>query len=375
MLLPPGADIEDGDSGSSSSETDGPRRVSSQLAPSGAGHSSAALAPPAPPPAGHHSLALPPQRSDSSQLGCERGDGVATPDAEAAAAAAAASNAALDSATPTSGHHSHGAEAAAARAGDAGDVAAAVDAAVPPPPLLVPHLPTSSSFNGFYPTSHGSSSSLAPSAAPSAEQRPSIASTVSGARAPIQRSPSRAGRHLEMASNTVRGVLDASAVSFVSAAAGTAADRRRLVIVLVGLPARGKSFTAHKLVRYLTWLGHDTRHFNVGKYRREFVGSACEAAFFSADNAAAVASRTQVARVAAEDLLAWLDTGGQVGVYDATNSTKERRAMLCDIFRSRCKILFLELICTDAALIRRNVLEKVRSGGGGGNIYFQPKFF
>ncbi|WVY92654.1 hypothetical protein V8G54_031742 [Vigna mungo] len=33
----------------------------------------------------------------------------------------------------------------------------------------------------------------------------------------------------------------------------------------VGLPARGKTFTAAKLTRYLRWLGHNTKHFNVGK--------------------------------------------------------------------------------------------------------------
>lgn len=33
----------------------------------------------------------------------------------------------------------------------------------------------------------------------------------------------------------------------------------------VGLPARGKTFTSAKLTRYLRWLGHDTKNFNVGK--------------------------------------------------------------------------------------------------------------
>jgi len=33
----------------------------------------------------------------------------------------------------------------------------------------------------------------------------------------------------------------------------------------VSLPARGKTFTAAKLTRYLRWLGHNTKHFNVGK--------------------------------------------------------------------------------------------------------------
>lgn len=38
-----------------------------------------------------------------------------------------------------------------------------------------------------------------------------------------------------------------------------------LCLLQVGLPARGKTFTAAKLTRYLRWLGHDTKHFNVGK--------------------------------------------------------------------------------------------------------------
>ncbi|KAF2204344.1 bifunctional 6-phosphofructo-2-kinase/fructose-2,6-bisphosphate 2-phosphatase [Delitschia confertaspora ATCC 74209] len=42
----------------------------------------------------------------------------------------------------------------------------------------------------------------------------------------------------------------------------------KLVIVMVGLPARGKSYITKKLQRYLNWLQHDTRIFNVGERRR-----------------------------------------------------------------------------------------------------------
>ncbi|KAI1941331.1 6-phosphofructo-2-kinase [Ophidiomyces ophidiicola] len=42
----------------------------------------------------------------------------------------------------------------------------------------------------------------------------------------------------------------------------------KLVIVMVGLPARGKSYITKKLSRYLNWLQHDTRIFNVGERRR-----------------------------------------------------------------------------------------------------------
>ncbi|KAJ3148643.1 hypothetical protein HDU86_007398 [Geranomyces michiganensis] len=42
----------------------------------------------------------------------------------------------------------------------------------------------------------------------------------------------------------------------------------KLVIFMVGLPARGKSYVCKKLVRYLSWSGFNTRVFNVGNRRR-----------------------------------------------------------------------------------------------------------
>jgi 6-phosphofructo-2-kinase len=46
----------------------------------------------------------------------------------------------------------------------------------------------------------------------------------------------------------------------------------KLVIVMVGLPARGKSYITKKLARYLNWLQHDTEIFNVGERRRVAAG-------------------------------------------------------------------------------------------------------
>ncbi|KAK4633892.1 putative 6-phosphofructo-2-kinase [Fulvia fulva] len=46
----------------------------------------------------------------------------------------------------------------------------------------------------------------------------------------------------------------------------------KLVIVMVGLPARGKSYITKKLARYLNWLQHDTKIFNVGERRRVVAG-------------------------------------------------------------------------------------------------------
>lgn len=42
----------------------------------------------------------------------------------------------------------------------------------------------------------------------------------------------------------------------------------KLIIIMVGLPARGKSYITKKLARYLNWLQLETRIFNVGERRR-----------------------------------------------------------------------------------------------------------
>ncbi|XP_043717271.1 6-phosphofructo-2-kinase/fructose-2,6-bisphosphatase-like isoform X3 [Telopea speciosissima] len=150
-------------------------------------------------------------------------------------------------------------------------------------------------------------------------------------------------------------------------AAGAIADQmlgpkedRHLAIVLVGLPARGKTFTAAKLTRYLRWLGHDTKHFNVGKYRRLKHGINQSADFFRADNAEGIEARNEVAALAMEDMISWMQEGGQVGIFDATNSSKARRNMLMKMAEGKCKIIFLETICNDERIIERNIRLKIQ---------------
>ncbi|KAL8644260.1 MAG: hypothetical protein Q9210_007342 [Variospora velana] len=46
----------------------------------------------------------------------------------------------------------------------------------------------------------------------------------------------------------------------------------KLVIIMVGLPARGKSYVTKKMARYLNWLQHDAKIFNVGEKRRIAAG-------------------------------------------------------------------------------------------------------
>jgi len=130
----------------------------------------------------------------------------------------------------------------------------------------------------------------------------------------------------------------------------------KLAIVLVGLPARGKTYTGRKLLRYLTWLGHRTRIFNVGEYRRARLGVWQPQNFYDPDNAEAVELREELAAAALVDMVDWLREEGEVAIYDATNSTRTRRDMLraaCE--REDVDQLFVEMIGDDEELVERNI--------------------
>lgn len=233
---------------------------------------------------------------------------------------------------------------------------------------------------------------------------------------------------------------------------------------MVGLPARGKSYITKKIARYLNWLQHDTRIFNVGERRRVAAGAPClstpfdnksrewsrdvydtvgatlsnilnqngrpdlppvpsqillngepapepfepcmlpppvsdsrlgepyaevcppkdnpisltyprdpqkqsldliendsqpgidtmdqSAHFFDPNNKKAAQLREEVAMATLDDLLDFiLDHGGSVGIFDATNSTLERRSRIMERIRDRAGselgVLFLESLCID----------------------------
>jgi broad specificity phosphatase PhoE/predicted kinase len=135
-----------------------------------------------------------------------------------------------------------------------------------------------------------------------------------------------------------------------------APDSPKLAVVMVGLPARGKSYTARRIERYLSWLGYRTGVFNVGEYRRARVGARVPHSFFDPDNPKGEEARRLAAMGALEDMIAWLTDDGQVAIYDATNTTRARRAMV----RTRCEragfqTLFIEIRCDDPHIIEANI--------------------
>ncbi|KAF2708398.1 fructose-2,6-bisphosphatase-like protein [Pleomassaria siparia CBS 279.74] len=139
---------------------------------------------------------------------------------------------------------------------------------------------------------------------------------------------------------------------------GIQAEDTRICVVMVGLPARGKSLIAQKVVRYLHWLSITAKTFNVGQYRRTATPNP-SAEFFDTSNPEGERLRRAAAEAAVDDMCKWFTTGkGLIAILDATNSTKDRRRWI----QERCQkenieTLFVESKCDDEDLIMSNILE------------------
>lgn len=131
------------------------------------------------------------------------------------------------------------------------------------------------------------------------------------------------------------------------------------VIVMIGLPARGKTYMSKKLTRYLNWIGVPTKVFNLGVYRRKAVKSYKSYDFFRHDNKEAMQIRKQCAIVALQDVKAYLnEEGGQIAVFDATNTTRERRELILNFAQDNAyKVFFVESVCDDPDVIAENIME------------------
>lgn len=137
----------------------------------------------------------------------------------------------------------------------------------------------------------------------------------------------------------------------------------KLVIVMVGLPARGKSYIVKKLARYFNWSGHHCRIFNCGDLRRQQASTTQDANFFDSKNTENHTLREQLAMDTLETLIHWVVSDiGTVGILDATNSTLSRRAKIMSRIHKEedLKVLFVESICTDSELLEANMRLKLQ---------------
>ncbi|KAH8778532.1 6-phosphofructo-2-kinase-domain-containing protein [Diaporthe sp. PMI_573] len=162
---------------------------------------------------------------------------------------------------------------------------------------------------------------------------------------------------------------------------GVQVEDTRICVVMVGLPARGKSYIAQKgappptspnvpsescesnltpvafaAQRYLQWLSVPSQTFNVGNYRRKAAAQPT-ADFFDIGNSEGERQRKAAAEAAVADMLKWFrDEKGTVAILDATNSTKERRKWILEICTNAgIEVIYVESKCDDEELIMANI--------------------
>ncbi|ETW06822.1 hypothetical protein H310_02967 [Aphanomyces invadans] len=135
----------------------------------------------------------------------------------------------------------------------------------------------------------------------------------------------------------------------------------KLLIVLVGLPGRGKTFLGHILARHLTWMGHATKVFNVSEYRRTIVKAEVTHHFWDPDNTSDSQKRAEIGVACLKDALdALANDTCTCAVFDATNASVARRKEIREAAAARpfkYELLFIESICDDPELIAISINE------------------
>ena len=133
----------------------------------------------------------------------------------------------------------------------------------------------------------------------------------------------------------------------------------KLVLILVGLPARGKTFIARKICRYLEFFhAASVRVFNIGNYRRELHGPHHDAAWFDPANPVGLKQRKAATDAALKDLKEWVAEAndGRVAILDGTHSTLAKRQYAIQTLKSlEVKIIMIESVCTDPETVERNI--------------------
>lgn len=140
----------------------------------------------------------------------------------------------------------------------------------------------------------------------------------------------------------------------------------KTLFALVGLPARGKSFIASKIVSFFQWSGTEARIFNAGTKRRKLEGAvkSGRSEFFNNQNEKAVSKRDEIALATLNEAIDWLlRDGGSIALFDATNTTRARRELIRSRLQKKSthiELVFIESICTDEEVLQNNLLQKIR---------------
>ncbi|KAK6873833.1 putative 6-phosphofructo-2-kinase/fructose-2,6-bisphosphatase [Candida tropicalis] len=139
----------------------------------------------------------------------------------------------------------------------------------------------------------------------------------------------------------------------------------QIIIILTGLPGRGKTHLSVSLTRYLRWLGVNTFPFHLGNYRRaNAVDDVTHDLFVPSPKSAKVNElRQKMVNECLQDIENFFNNdGGQIAIYDAVNAKPEYRLELQKKFRAMgVQVLFIESLVTDDKIVMKNIHEAAKS--------------
>ncbi|CAM39296.1 6-phosphofructo-2-kinase/fructose-2,6-biphosphatase-1-like protein [Leishmania braziliensis MHOM/BR/75/M2904] len=137
-----------------------------------------------------------------------------------------------------------------------------------------------------------------------------------------------------------------------------------LIVIMVGLPGRGKTYVAEQIRRYFQWNGLACRIFSHQACRRRVERTMTE----GVDRDASVLSPTGVAEVEfriakelAHDLTTYICKTSGVAILDGTQTTHARRQYLLRAIRdtrqiNMTRVVFVEVVNNNKETIHRNIL-------------------
>jgi len=136
-------------------------------------------------------------------------------------------------------------------------------------------------------------------------------------------------------------------------------NNKNLYIVMVGLPARGKSTISRKLKENLARDHIKTRIFNNGDLRRKLVNEDTSSPeFYNPKNSYGLAVREQIALKNINRAKSFINGGGQVAILDATNVSLKRREKIVQLIPNQ-PLLFIECTNDDQEILKASIEKKV----------------
>ncbi|KAG2031409.1 6-phosphofructo-2-kinase-domain-containing protein [Suillus americanus] len=150
------------------------------------------------------------------------------------------------------------------------------------------------------------------------------------------------------------------AAPLYTTASGLLFHAGKILILTVGLPARGKTHISRALERYLRWMGVKTQVVSLGDYRRKTLGGAKKLPpdyFTLGEKSPETMALRKMVSDGCEKLIGdFFESGGQVVIYDANNGSRTTRQALAEKYdKQGIHVIILESVCDNNEIIETNI--------------------